>query len=324
MDPENIQKLFLKLRFDISDKNFRFLLSGKLASSLILKYLIKKHNINPKLNEILVPKFMGFGVYANINQNIQVSAQFSEYTKIIWLYHQFGIPQSIDVKNFADENNLLIIEDCAHVLKANLDDGKSDILNSDYSIFSFSKFIDCAPLGGAQSTDKIFLSYLDNEINQSSKIQSILINNLWKITSFINPNKLLYKKLTSLNHALWNFPSKNLDNKINYCKKNIESEIDLRNKNFNFFKKEIKEKIYQSYFNYENLVCQKLPLVVENLNVQKNLIEKFEHYNFPYELLTYDKNRNFLNPKFYKTIMIDHSKNNPSFYKQIELIRKLA
>ena len=61
-----------------------------------------------------------------------------------------------------------------------------------------------------------------------------------------------------------------------------------------------------------------------NLNDQKSIIERFEHYNFPYELITYDKNRNFLNPKFYKTIMIDHSKNNPSFYKQIELIRKLA
>ena len=127
MDLKNIQKLFLESKFDINDKNFRFLLSGKLASSLILKYLIKKHNINPKLNEILVPKFMGFWVYSNIQQNIQVSTKFSEDTKIIWLYHQFGIPQIIDVKNFAEENKLLIIEDCAHVLKANLDDDKSDI-----------------------------------------------------------------------------------------------------------------------------------------------------------------------------------------------------
>ena len=324
MNSENLHKLFLDLKFDINDKNFRFLLSGKLASSLILKYLIKSHNINPKLNEILVPKFMGFWVYANIQQSIQISTKFSEYTKIIWLYHQFGIPQSIDVKNFADENNLLIIEDCAHVLKANLDGGNSDILNSVYSIFSFSKFIDCAPLGGMQSIDKNFLLFLDNEINESSKIQSILINNLMKITKFFDPNKLTYKKLYNVNYALWNFPSKNLVNKINFFKKNIKSEIYLRNENFNFFKKEIKEKIYQNYFNYENLVCQKLPLVVDDLKLQKNIIEKFEHYNFPYELLTYDKNRNFLNPKFQKTIMIDHSKNNPSFHKQIELIRKLA
>ena len=71
-------------------------------------------------------------------------------------------------------------------------------------------------------------------------------------------------------------------------------------------------------------MCQKLPLVVENLKVQKNIIDKFEHYNFPYEILTYDVNRNFLNPKYHRTIMIDHSKNNSSFHKQIELIRKLS
>jgi hypothetical protein len=318
------QKLFLELKSNISYESFRFLLSGKLSASLILKYLIKKHNINPKLNEILVPKFMGWWVYSNIQQSIQVSTQFSNYTKIIWLYHQFGIPQNIKVKNFADENKLLIIEDCAHVLKANLDDGKSDILNTVYSLFSFSKFIDCAPLGGIHSSDNNFLLFLDNEINKSSKTQSILIDILIRFSKLLDPNNLLHDKLFSVNYALWKFPSKNLESKIKFFKKNIKEESDLRSNNFNLFKDEIKEKIYQDYFNYEDLICQKLPLVIENLNVQKNLIEKFEQYNFPYELLTYDRNRNFLNPKFDKTIIIDHSKNNSSFYKQIELIRKLA
>ena len=318
------QKLFLELKSSISHENFRFLLSGKLASSLILKYLIQKNKINPKLNEILVPKLMGRWVYSNIQQSIQVSTQFSKYTKIIWLYHQFGIPQNIKVKNFADEKELLIIEDCAHVLKANLDSGKSDILNSVYSLFSFSKFIDCAPLGGIQSSDKDFLSFIDNEINQSSKIQSILINMLIQFSKLFNPNKLIHDKLYSINYSLWKFPSKNLHSKINFFKKNIKNELNLRNKNFNLFKNEIKEKIYQNYFNYEDLICQKLPLVLSNINVQNNLIDKFEHYNFPYELLTYDTNRNFLNPKFDKTIVLDHSKYNPLFYKQIELIRKLV
>ena len=323
MDPKNTQRLFLKLKLDISDKNFRFLLSGKLASSLILKYLIKNHNIHPKLNEILVPKFMGWWVYSNIQQNIQLSTKFSEYTKIIWLYHQFGIPQNIEVKNFAYENNLLIIEDCAHVLKANFVDGKSDILNSPYSIFSFSKFIDCAPLGGIQSSDMNILSFIDEEINQSSKLQSILIDNLIKVTKFFNPNKMFYKKLYSINYALWNFPSKNLDNKLNFFKKNIKSEIELRNKNFNFFKKEITEKIYQDYFNYDELVCQKLPFVINNQKVRKNIIDKFEYYKFPYEILTYDINRNLLDPKFEKTIILDHSSNNKFFDEQIELLRRL-
>ena len=81
MNSENLHKLFLDLKFDINDKNFRFLLSGKLASSLILKYLIKSHNINPKLNEILVPKFMGFWVYANIQQAFKSVQNFQNTPK---------------------------------------------------------------------------------------------------------------------------------------------------------------------------------------------------------------------------------------------------
>ena len=152
----SIQKIFLDLKSNIDYQNFRFLMSGKLASSLILIYLIRKENINPKLNEILVPKLMGWWVYSNIQQNIQLSTSYSKYTKIIWIYHQFGIPQKSVVRNFAKENKLIIVEDCAHVLKANFDNGKSDIFHDDYSILSFSKFIDCSPLGGLQSSIKTF------------------------------------------------------------------------------------------------------------------------------------------------------------------------
>lgn len=319
----NIEKLFLELKSNIDYQDFRFLLSGKLASSLILRYLIKKNNINPKLNEILVPKFMGWWVYSNIQQNIQLSTTLSRYTKIIWLYHQFGIPQNLKVHNFALENKLLIIEDCAHVLKANLDNGKSDIFNSNYSIVSFSKFIDCSPLGGLQSSDKDFLRFVDNEINQSSKFQSIIINILIKICNLIEPNKLLYSKLYSINYSLWNFPSKNLNSGINCFKKKIKNEVIIRDKRFSLFKSEIKEKIYQDYFNYEKLTCQKLPFVIRNKKIMKNIIDKFENYKFSYDILTYDTNRNFLDPKFEKTIILDHSGKNQFFEDQIDLIKKL-
>ena len=323
MDQINTQKLFLELKSSIDYQNFRFLMSGKLASSLILRYLIKKNNISPKLNEILVPKFMGFWVYSNIQQNIQLSTGFSKFTKIIWLYHQFGIPQNYKVIKFADENNLLIIEDCAHVLAAKFLNGKSDICNSNYSLFSFSKFIDCSPLGGLQSSDKDFLKIIDNEINQSSKLQSIIINILIKISRLVKSNKLLHDKLYSVNYSLWNFPSQNLDNKINFFKKNMKAEMKRRNKKFLLFKGEIKEKIYQDYFNYDELICQKLPFVINNEKVMKNIIDKFEYYKFPYEILTYDINRNLLDPKFEKTIILDHSSKNQFFDKQIELLRKL-
>ena len=323
MDQTNKQKLFLKLSPDINFENYRFLMSGKLATSLIIKYLIKENNINPKLNEIIIPKLMGTWVYSCILQDIQIGTTFSKYTKILYLYHQFGIPQHSNVKHFAEENNLLVIEDCAHVLKANFENGKSDILNSKYSIFSFSKFIDCQPVGALNSSDKKFLKFVDTEINQSGKLQSIIINILVKLSQLVNSNKLLYRKIYHMNYSLWNFPSKNIESKINFFKKNIQNEMNIRNKNFVLFKDETGEKNYQNYFNYTELVCQRLPLVVHNQKVMNQIIEKFEHYKFPYEILTYDENRNFLDPNFKKTIILDHSSKNLLFEKQVELIRKL-
>jgi len=319
----SIQKIFLDLKSNIDYQNFRFLMSGKLASSLILRYLIRKENINPKLNEILVPKLMGWWVYSNIQQNIQLSTSYSKYTKIIWIYHQFGIPQKSVVRNFAKENKLIIVEDCAHVLKANFDNGKSDIFHDDYSILSFSKFIDCSPLGGLQSSNQDFLKIVDQEINQSNKFQSIIINILIKLSKLFESNKLLHDKLYSINYSLWNYPSKNLYNKINFFKKNIKDEMKRRNERFLLFKNELKEKNYQDYFNYNELICQKLPFVINNEKIKKNIIDKFEQYKFPYEILTYDTNRNFLDPKFEKTIVINHSNYNLSFEKQIELIKKI-
>ena len=320
----NIQEIFLDLKPNISYQNFRFLMSGKLASSLILRYLIRKNNINPKLNEILVPKLMGWWVYSNIQQNIQLSTRFSKYTKIMWLYHQFGIPQKSVVRNFAKENKLIVIEDCAHVLKANFDDGKSDVFNDEYSILSFSKFVDCSPLGGLQSSNQDFLKIVDQEINQSSKFQSIIINILLKMSKLFKSNKLLHDKLYGINYSLWNYPSKNLDNKIIFFKKNIKNEMKRRNERFLIFKNELKEKNHQDYFNYNELICQKLPLVINDEKIKKSIVDKFEQYKFPYEILTYDINRNFLDPKFEKTVIINHSNNNLSFEKQIEVIRKIT
>ena len=105
----NIQKLNLESITKFNN-NFRHLMSGKLSISLLLKYLIKSNHINPKLNETFVPKFMGNWVYSSILQNSQIGTSLTNYTKILYMYHQFGIPQKVDViKSFANENNFLHI-----------------------------------------------------------------------------------------------------------------------------------------------------------------------------------------------------------------------
>ena len=83
----NIQKLNLESITKFNN-NFRHLMSGKLSISLLLKYLIKSNHINPKLNETFVPKFMGNWVYSSILQNSQIGTSLTNYTKILYMYHQ--------------------------------------------------------------------------------------------------------------------------------------------------------------------------------------------------------------------------------------------
>jgi len=324
MDQINTQKHILEFISNFNKKNFRYLLSGKLSTSLILKYLISKHNLNPKLNEMLIPKFMGNWVYSNILQSIQTGSTFNNYTKIVYVYHQFGIPQKIEkIKSFADENKLILIEDCAHILNAKKKDQDLKVFNSDYLILSFSKFVNCSPLGGVISKDEEFLEFVDNEIMKSSKIQSIFINFLEFLSKSFKNNKSFKTKITNMNYSLWNYPSKTLSSKIKVFENKIQKERDERVKRFILLKDEIQNKLNLDYFEFEELFCQKLPITIDKENIREKIIQKFIKYKFPFEVLFYDINRNLLNPNFKKTIVLDHSRKNRTFEKQINTIKEI-
>ena len=62
-------------------------------------------------------------------------------------------------------------------------------------------------------------------------------------------------------------------------------------------------------------------LLLTMKKVMNIIINNFEKYKFNYEILTYDTNRNFLDPKFEKTIILDHSGKNRFFEDQIDLIK---
>ena len=103
---------------------------------------------------------MGTWVYSCYNQNIYTSTQLSQNTKLIHLYHQFGIPQKTEnLKNFAYDKKLKIIEDCAHVLSAKKNNQILTGNIGDYTMFSFSKFTDCLLLGGVSSRDENFMNF---------------------------------------------------------------------------------------------------------------------------------------------------------------------
>ena len=89
--------------------------SGKGALALVLRHLQKRGIIRSKLDEILVPDWLGYWVYNQIQSYAFPAKRLSDRTRAILVYHQYGFPQDMDkIMAAAREKNLIVIEDCAH------------------------------------------------------------------------------------------------------------------------------------------------------------------------------------------------------------------
>ena len=304
-------------------KNFRFLNSGKLGLNLILDYLKQFQNFNQKFDEVFVPKYMGQWIYSSLNQKCLTTPVFTKNTKIIYIYHQFGVPQKIhEIKKFASQNKLIIIEDCAHILDGYVNQKDRVGYIGDFSIFSFSKFLNCYLLGGLRTDSKEFMNFLDNQINQSSKTQSIINYILIKLASSLKENNNFRKKLFNMNYSLYNFPSKHLNFLLNNFRSKIDKEIFLRSQRFEIVKKKLNHLKEMDYLQFDKLVLYKLPIVLDD-NLKEKIKQRFDDENLPYEEMHFDVNRNILNPKYQKVLIIEIGSINKKFEKQIKIISEI-
>ncbi len=304
-------------------KNFRFLNSGKLGLNLILDYLKQFQNFNQKFDEVFVPKYMGQWIYSSLNQKCLTTPVFTKNTKIIYIYHQFGVPQKIhEIKKFASQNKLIIIEDCAHILDGYVNQKDRVGYIGDFSIFSFSKFLNCYLLGGLRTDSSEFMNFLDNQINQSSKTQSIINYILIKLASSLKESNNFRKKLFNMNYSLYNFPSKHLNFLLNNFRSKIDKEIFLRSQRFEIVKKKLNHLKEMDYLQFDKLVLYKLPIVLDD-NLKEKVKQRFDDENLLYEEMHFDVNRNILNPKYQKVLIIEIGSINKKFEKQIKIISEI-
>ena len=102
--------------------------------------LIDKKIIKNKLDEILVPDWIGYWVYNQMQPFAFPAKRFSERTKVLFVYHQYGFPQQMDkILEFANHKKLIVVEDCAHALDSYYQ-GKPLGSMGDFTIYSFSKW----------------------------------------------------------------------------------------------------------------------------------------------------------------------------------------
>ena len=296
----------------------RFIPSGKLGLSLIFQFLIKNQTINTKSDEIFVPKFMGTWVYSSINNHILTSPVFSEQTKVLHMYHQFGIPQKIDeVVSFAKDNKLKIIEDCAHVL--NCEKNNKNIIgdNGDFTIYSFSKFVNCYLLGGIKSKNEDFNKFVNDKINLSNKYQTYANYLIILLSKYLHS-----KKLMDINYSLYHHNSKPLNFLIKKYQKKIKSEKEIILDQYNYFKKNLYNHIPYDYLEFDNLICNLLP-IEHNESITKQIEKKFMNYNFEIKKYFFDVNRNMIQPQYRQALSLNVGTSNKFFKEQVDIIKDI-
>ncbi|MEK7450950.1 MAG: DegT/DnrJ/EryC1/StrS family aminotransferase [Patescibacteria group bacterium] len=138
-------------------KNFSVSYAFTFAAARQAEYAVLKAYGISKNDEVLVQAFTCFAVvepiialgakpvFVDIDQQtlsmnfLDAQKKISQKTKAIILQHTFGIPGDIEgIGKLAKENNLLLIEDCAHIIGGTYKNKKLGTF-SDAAIFSFGR-----------------------------------------------------------------------------------------------------------------------------------------------------------------------------------------
>ena len=290
---------------NLDKKNFQYVSSGKSGISLIFNYLKDIKKINPKIDEAIVPKLMGHWVYSQLSQGIFTSPKITKYTKIVYLYHQFGIPQKINKKELKNlKKKYLIIEDCAHILSGKSNKMKIGNLGH-FAIYSFSKFFSCDFLGGVYSNERSLINYIKEKKKTTNVNTFYLIKFFFRLINIFKKNKYLNSIIISLAYSMYNFTFKPDKKSIIKVENLISGEIEKRIDRLKKTRKAFQKFNFLDYDKSNDLYAPfAIPLVM-NEKIIKRINEHLLKKNYRFEIIKFDINRNIFNPDYKKAILLD-------------------
>ena len=301
------QEGWKRLEEDIISR-IQFVGSGKGAIAITLKYLSEKRIFSNKLAEVIVPDWIGYWVYNQIQTYAFPIKHFSERTKAIFVYHQYGFPQDMDkILEFATDKKLIVIEDCAHALESYY---KGRLVGSigDFSIYSFSKWFFCYALGGVRSKYDDFPSFVD----------SLIAKTPFGITLLKDMAKFIYEKSSYSNNAVlkkyanlflgmsYSFygealkPSR-LALRLFYSK--IFHEIEIRRQRYHFFRQKTDHLGICDHLESEGVIPYVIPIRCSE-SKNNRLMNSLKDMNIVTGIYHFDVNRNLLSPNFVQTVWI--------------------
>lgn len=286
----------------------KFVGSGKGAIALVLKYLAEKKVIPDKTFEIMVPDWIGYFVYNQIQPFAFPSKKFSDRTRAILVYHQYGYPQDMDkILEFANEKKLTVIENCAHALKSYYK-GKLAGSFGDFSIYSFSKWVFCFGLGGVKSKFDDFYGYA-GKIISGTPPGTAFVKDFAKFLydrSLFSGRNLLNKYANlfiNMSYALYGEALKpsRLATGL-FCAK-IDGEIRVRQERYQYFRNKAAHLGICDHLEPDGVTPFVIPIRCPEPK-NKALLVSLRERGVITGLYHFDINRNLLEPKFVQCVWI--------------------
>ncbi|MDP3994134.1 MAG: DegT/DnrJ/EryC1/StrS family aminotransferase [bacterium] len=295
--------------------------SGKGALALVLRHLKERGVIRNKLDEILVPDWLGYWVYNQIQPYAFPAKRLSDRTRAILVYHQYGFPQDMDkIMATAREKNLVVIEDCAHAVFSHYRGRRLGFIG-DYSIFSFSKWAFCYALGGVRGNDE-FEEFAKEAIG----------NTAFGLTMFKDSAKWFYEKsrhskyanyLIQMSYALYGQALKPGAAAVRLLKAKLEAEINLRQKRYQEFRRATDSSGLCDRLEKDGVTPYVIPIRVR-LDRQESVVSALAVAGIESGIYQFDANRNLLAPNYISTVWIPcHGGISENAFAQIiEIVKK--
>jgi len=295
----------------ILTENQRVVGSGKSAIVLALSFFKSQGYLNNRFAEIFCPPWMGGWVYSCMNEFAFPAQYFSENTKILYIYHQFGFMQDVDyLRDFALSKGLVVIEDSAHQLR--FSDRKLNFATiGEIALHSPPKFISSFPLGVVQSLNQDFLSFVDTAKKDGSKIDP-WINAIarWKLDQrlqsdhrFSIPYAMKTQKIASRLYSSYPFtPNSTMlaENSIVNLLPEYEQRFLRLREAYRALPNELLPMLSQ---HNKDSVPFKIPVKLSDSQIAKILIGKYQSH-LEFNSVHFDFKQNMLRPAYEKAICI--------------------
>ena len=301
--------------------------SGKAAISLVLRYLRSTEAIPTKADEVLMPQWLGYWVYNQVNEFARPVFSVGKATKVIIPYHQYGFPQKMaEIQKCAESIGAVIVEDCAHALWMD-----SSLMlpqcSDNFRIYSFSKYFFCYALGAVVSGDKSFRNFAAAHVDNASRGVT-LFNNLVKYLHEMHlsgrlPDSGFWDNLLVMSYALYGKGMKPSGSALRLMAAKIDAEIECRRKRFSYFKERFRFLEVERYLGEGDVAPYVIPLLLP-LEKLKSLSASLQIANFKTGIYNFDVNRNLLDPKFERVlwVLVHSGITDSDFERQLEIIEE--